>query len=140
MDVEMNEIKNESKKILENPVLRKSYFLCLKLIAQIVKFEANYEFIKDCIEKKTIPNTFKIKVYKKDKDSNLDQEWEKLASDSSVGFMSIACRQIEVNLEKLTGTIEEIRHGWKKHINRPKLCELILNIVIKFFEGPIDLH
>ena len=42
--------------------------------------------------------------------------------------MSIALRQIEVNLEKLTVTINEIRHGWKYHINKYQinvLSELI---------------
>ena len=56
-----------------------------------------------------ILNTFKISIYKKHKDPNLDHEWQKLAKDASVGFTSIALRQTGADLKKISVKIEPIK-------------------------------
>ena len=92
-------------KFLENSEFRKLYCHLLKLLKKYRNLEANSLFLQECLTKKLIPMSFRVKNSSKNAPKEYKNKCKELTIKTSFDIIGIA---LEKDIEKENKLLEEI--------------------------------
>ena len=95
--------RNLIEHILRDVEVRKNYYELIKTQRKICHKQATVEFLKECLERRLIPDTFRVKIFQRMCSGSilLKHKWHLIESNASYNLMMLAIEDIQLDIPKL---------------------------------------